>query len=70
MIIGRKSDSDVQICTDATISRKHAVIEYVEKGNININSKINNIQFQVGGDVITIKYHDNNNQPISSSYTH
>jgi pSer/pThr/pTyr-binding forkhead associated (FHA) protein len=31
MIIGRKSDADIQLCTDATISRHHSVIEYVQK---------------------------------------
>ena len=25
---------------------------------------MNNVQFQVGGDLITIKYHDKNNVPI------
>jgi pSer/pThr/pTyr-binding forkhead associated (FHA) protein len=30
MIIGRKSDADIQLCSDATISRHHSVVEYVE----------------------------------------
>lgn len=38
MIIGRKSDADIQLCTDATISRHHSVIEYVQK-NPNQNGK-------------------------------
>ena len=35
MILGRKSDADIQLCTDATISRHHSVIEYVQK-NLNL----------------------------------
>lgn len=38
MIIGRKSDADIQLCTDSTISRHHSVIEYVQK-NPNLDGK-------------------------------
>jgi pSer/pThr/pTyr-binding forkhead associated (FHA) protein len=38
MIIGRKSDADIQLCTDATISRYHSAIEYVQK-NPNLDGK-------------------------------
>ena len=31
MIVGRKNDNDIQLCSDATLSRSHSVIEYVEK---------------------------------------
>ncbi len=31
MIVGRKNDSDIQLCSDATLSRNHSVIEYVGK---------------------------------------
>ena len=82
MIIGRKSDADIQLCTDVTISRHHSVIEYVQKNpnengrfylednrskfgtvvllnaktSINVDPKLNGVQFQVGGDVIKISY--------------
>jgi pSer/pThr/pTyr-binding forkhead associated (FHA) protein len=38
MIIGRKSDADIQLCTDATISRHHSIIEYVQK-NPNLDGR-------------------------------
>lgn len=30
MIIGRKGDADIQICSDSTLSRHHSAIEYTE----------------------------------------
>jgi len=82
MIIGRKTDADIQLCTDSTISRYHTVIEYVQKNpNLDgkfylsdngskfgtvvllnakhplcVDTKMNGIQFQVGGDLIKISY--------------
>lgn len=38
MIIGRKSDADIQLSVDSTISRHHSVIEYVQK-NPDIDGK-------------------------------
>lgn len=82
MIIGRKTDADIQLCTDSTISRHHTVIEYVQpnpnidgkfylsdndskfgtvvllnaKQPLFVDTKMNGIQFQVGGDLIKISY--------------
>lgn len=86
MIIGRKSDADIQLCSDSTISRGHSVIEYVEGGEggegrlyisdngskfgtvvllnakapICVDTKMNGVQFQVGGDLIKISYKPEN----------
>ena len=86
MIIGRKSDADIQLCTDATISRHHSVIEYVQKNPnlegkfylqdngskfgtvvllhtkhaMNVDPRMNGLQFQVGGDLLKISYKTQN----------